>query len=154
MGIKHFWGWYKKNFGEHIKNLRKQEDFKTINMSVDNLMIDLNGVFHNSTQKVYQYGNCKQPTRLLRQDKRKKMGGLQQQKKVFAEVCLIIENLFTLVDPKKRLILCVDGPAPLSKQSQQRQRRFRAAMEKDDDEFNRFDSNCISPGTKFMDYLT
>jgi len=154
MGIKHFWHWYKTNFGEHIRNLRKRQDFKTIDVSVDNLMIDLNGVFHNSTQKVYEYGNCKPQRRLLTQDKRKKMGGIQQQKKVFVDVCLTIESLFSLVDPKKRLILCVDGPAPLSKQNQQRQRRFRSAMEKDDDEFNRFDSNCITPGTKFMDYLS
>lgn len=153
MGIKHFWNWYKTNFGEHIKNLRNKEDFKTIKVCVDNLMIDLNGVFHNSTQKVYQYGKCKPYRRLLGEDKRKKMGSLQQQKKVFADVCLTIESLFKLVDPKKKLILCVDGPAPLAKQLQQRQRRFRSAMEKDEDEFKRFDSNCISPGTKFMDYL-
>ena len=43
MGIKHFWGWYKKNFGKTIKNLRRGEDFKTISVGVDNLMIDLNG---------------------------------------------------------------------------------------------------------------
>lgn len=144
MGIKHFWHWYKSNFGEYIKNLRKQEDFNTIGVSIDNLMIDLNGVFHNSTQKVYQYGNCKPQMRLLRQDKRKKMGGIQQQKKVFADVCSTIESLFSLVGPNKRLILCIDGPAPLSKQNQQRQRRFRSAMEKDDEEFTRFDSNCIT----------
>lgn len=154
MGIKHFWHWYKTNFGEHIKNLRKHQDFKSINVSIDNLMIDLNGVFHNSTQKIYQYGNCKPQRRLLGQDKRKKMGGIQQQKMVFADVCSNIESLFSLVGPKKRLILCVDGPAPLSKQNQQRQRRFRSAMEKDDEEFTRFDSNSITPGTKFMDYLS
>ena len=154
MGIKHFWHWYKSNFGEYIKNLRKHQDFKTINVSIDNLMIDLNGVFHNSTQKVYQYGNCKPQRRLLGQDKRKKMGGIQQQKKVFADVCSTIESLFSLVEPNKRLILCIDGPAPLSKQNQQRQRRFRSAMEKDDEEFTRFDGNSITPGTKFMDYLS
>ena len=154
MGIKHFWHWYKSNFGEHIKNLRKHQDFKTVNVYIDNLMIDLNGVFHNSTQKVYQYGNCKPQRRLLGQDKRKKMGGIQQQKKVFADVCSTIESLFSLVEPNKRLILCIDGPAPLSKQNQQRQRRFRSAMEKDDEEFTRFDGNSITPGTKFMDYLS
>jgi len=44
-------------------------------------MIDLNGVFHNSTQKVYQYGNCNPHRILLGQNKRKNIGGLQQQKK-------------------------------------------------------------------------
>jgi len=40
--------------------------------------------------------------------------------------------------------LCIDGPEPLSKQ---RHRRFRSAIEKDDEEFTRFDSNCITPNT-------
>lgn len=154
MGIKHFFYWFKTNFGNNIKNLRKGQDFETAKVSIDNLMIDLNGVFHASTQKVYEYGNCKPPRRLIQKPRRKKMGGLSQQMKVFADVCLSIENLLALVKPKKRLILCIDGPAPLSKQNQQRQRRFRSAMENDDEEFKRFDSNCITPGTKFMDYLS
>lgn len=154
MGIKHFFYWFKNNFGNNMKNLRRGQNFKTINVSIDNLMIDLNGVFHASTQKVYEYGNCKPPQRLIGKPRRKKMGGLHQQMKVFADVCLNIENLVSLVRPNKRLILCVDGPAPLSKQNQQRQRRFRSAMEKDEEEFKRFDSNCITPGTRFMDYLT
>jgi 5'-3' exoribonuclease 1 len=154
MGIKHFFGWYKKNFGTTIKNLKKGEDFKTINVTVDNLMIDLNGLFHSSTQKIYEYGSHKPKTRLMGKPRRKKMGDLKQQMKVFADVCNNIEDLFRLVSPTTRLILCVDGPAPISKQNQQRQRRFKSASEKDDEEFKRFDSNCITPGTKFMDYLT
>lgn len=154
MGIKHFFYWFKNNFGKNFKNLRAADDFKSAGVSIDNLMIDLNGLFHSSTQKVYEYGNCKPPTRLLSKPRRKKLGNLQQQMKVFEDVCKNIEKLFVLARPKKRLILCVDGPAPLSKQNQQRQRRFRSAMEKDDEEFKRFDGNCITPGTKFMDFLT
>jgi 5'-3' exoribonuclease 1 len=155
MGIKHFFGWFKKNFGKNIKNLRRGENFKTINVGVDNLMIDLNGLFHSSTQKIYEYGSHKpRPSLMGRPVRRKKLGSLKQQMKVFEDICKNIETLFALVEPRKRLILCVDGPAPLSKQNQQRQRRFKSAAEKDVDEFKRFDSNCITPGTKFMDYLT
>lgn len=154
MGIKHFFGWYKKNFGKSIKNLRKGQNFKTVGVEVDNLMIDLNGLFHSSTQKVYEYGSHKPQVRLMGKPRRKKMGGLKQQMKVFEDVCKNIETLLALAAPRKRLILCVDGPAPISKQNQQRQRRFRSVAEKDEDEFKRFDSNCITPGTKFMDYLT
>ena len=155
MGIKHFFGWYKKNFGKYMKNLRKGENFKTVKVDIDNLMIDLNGLFHSSTQKVYEYGSHKPPVSLMgRPQRRKRLGSLKQQMKVFEDICKNIEALLTLASPKKRLILCVDGPAPLSKQNQQRQRRFRSADEKDAEEFKRFDSNCITPGTKFMDYLT
>ena len=155
MGIKHFFYWFKKNFGKNIMSLRSNQTFETKGVSIDNLMIDLNGIFHASTQKIYEYGNCKPPDRLMGKPfRRKKMGSLKQQMKVFEDVCKNIEDLFMLVSPKKRLILCVDGPAPLSKQNQQRQRRFRSATEKDEDEFKRFDSNAITPGTKFMDYLT
>ena len=155
MGIKHFFYWLKTNFGKNIRNISRDDTFSTVGVSVDNLMIDLNGLFHSSTQKIYEYGMYKPPERLLGPSKRRKpIGGIKTQIKVFADVCLNIENLLNLVKPNKRLILCIDGTAPLSKQNQQRQRRFRSANEKDEDEFKRFDSNAITPGTKFMDYLS
>lgn len=155
MGIKHFFYWLKINFGKNIKNISRDDTFISLDVSVDNLMIDLNGLFHSSTQKIYEYGNYKPRERLLGQPKRRKpIGGIKTQIKVFEDVCLNIENLLSLVKPNKRLILCIDGPAPLSKQNQQRQRRFRSANEKDEEEFKRFDSNAITPGTKFMDYLS
>jgi 5'-3' exonuclease len=154
MGIKHFWGWYKKNFGKTIKNLRYGQNFKKVNVEIDNLMIDLNGLFHSSTQKIYEYGSHKPNTRLMCNKKPKRIDGLKKQINVFEDICKNIETLFVLASPKKRLILCIDGPAPVSKQNQQRQRRFKSATEKDEDEFNNFDSNCITPGTKFMDYLS
>lgn len=153
MGIKFFFHWYKNQFKRHMLKMSRGQNFMDINVSVDNLMIDMNGVFHNSAQKIYEYGNCKPQPRMLQHNRRKKISGLQKQIKVFEDVCRTVESLFYLVEPNKRLILCVDGPAPQSKQNQQRQRRFRSAMEKDDDESS-FDSTCITPGTKFMDYLT
>lgn len=154
MGIKYFFNWFKTNFDKNIIKLGKGDTFYSVDVLIDNLMIDLNGVFHSSTQKIYEYGNYKTPERLMGPRRRKPMGGIKTQIKVFADVCLTIENLLMLVKPKKRIILCIDGPAPLSKQNQQRQRRFRSANEKDEEEFKRFDSNAITPGTKFMDYLS
>lgn len=154
MGIKYFFTWFKDHFAKDMLKLRRGQKFNDIHVSVDNLMIDMNGVFHNSTQKIYEYGNCKPPPRMLHSRQPRRQGGFQLQLKVFEDVCRTIEQIFSLVEPLKRLILCVDGPAPQSKQNQQRQRRFRAAAEKDDNEFASFDSNCLTPGTKFMDYLT
>jgi len=154
MGIKFFFKWYSTNFGKNIEKMKKGDTFSDKNVKIDNLMVDLNGLFHSSTQKVYQYGNCKPQKRFLNTKKQNKQNPLKQQIRVFEDICNNIEMLFQLVNPKKRLILCVDGPAPLSKQNQQRQRRFRSALEKEDAEFNTFDSNALTPGTKFMDYLT
>ncbi len=153
MGIKHFFYWFKNQFSQHMHKMHRGQNLEDINVSVDNLMIDMNGVFHNSAQKVYQYGNFKPNPRLLRGRRPpRRPQGLQVQLNLFADVCQTVENLFQIVDPKKRLILCVDGPAPISKQNQQRQRRFRSAMEQADDA--PFNSNSITPGTKFMDYLS
>jgi 5'-3' exoribonuclease 1 len=153
MGIKHFFMWFKKQFGDDMHRLGKGQDLAAIGVEIDNLMIDMNGVFHNSAQRIYEYGNFKPNPRLLRNNKSyKKPNGLQLQLRLFQDICKTIEELFKITKPKKKLILCVDGPAPLSKQNQQRQRRFRSAMEAEEN--SSFNSNSITPGTKFMDYLT
>ena len=152
MGIFHFFGWFKNNFSGNIKKLSPTQDFKSIELPIDNLMIDMNGLFHNSAQKVFQYGNFKPVERLLKNNK-KIIHGRREELKVFEDICKTIENLLIVVNPQKRLILCVDGPAPYAKQVQQKRRRFRSAMERDEDDKS-FDSNCISPGTIFMDHLS
>jgi intein/homing endonuclease len=123
MGIHSFFSWFKKHFNEDIYHLNKGETFEILKeesvleeeIVIDNLMIDMNGIFHNSAQKVYEYGNCKPPRRLLGV-RRPKQQGVLQQKELFKDVCDTIESTFNIVKPKKRVILCVDGTAPLSKQ--------------------------------------
>lgn len=153
MGIKLFFSWWKTNFKSHMTSMRKNVTCTDIGVEIDNLMIDMNGVFHNSAQKIYQYGNYKpKPTSFSKDRVRYKLSARKIQLKVFEDVCKEIEHLLDVAQPKKRLILCVDGPAPLAKQCQQRQRRFRSAMESDSK--CAFDSNCLTPGTQFMDYLS
>ena len=152
MGIKHFFIWYRNNFSNNIKKLKNGQTCKSINVNIDNLMIDLNGIFHTAAQKVYKYGNFKPQKRFLGYKKPKKVSALKLQLQVFKEVTQEIEILLDTCIPKKRLVLCVDGPAPISKQNQQRQRRFRSSKEASKD--CPFNSNCITPGTKFMDYLS
>ena len=152
MGIKHFFMWFRNQFPEHIYKLNNSDTLESKDIQIDNLMVDMNGLFHNAAQKVHEYGNFKPNQRLMANRKKVIHNGLKTQKLLFEEVCKNIEELFKVAQPSKRLILCVDGTAPLSKQNQQRQRRFRSAMESSSPEG--FDSNCITPGTKFMDYLT
>ncbi|PFX11470.1 5'-3' exoribonuclease 1, partial [Stylophora pistillata] len=70
--------------------------------------------------------------------------------------------LFRIIKPKRVFFMAVDGVAPRAKMNQQRGRRFRSAKEAEDKirkalekgqvlpEEERFDSNCITPGTPFM----
>ena len=154
MGIKKFFGYFKTNFGTNMTNMKKTQSFGDIKVSVDNLLIDLNGIFHPSAQKIYEYGNHKPLRRLLGRRPKRRVSGLTKQIRVFEDVCQEIESLVRIVQPNKRVVLCVDGPAPLAKQQQQRSRRFRSADEKSEQDFRNFDSNKLTPGTKFMDYLT
>ena len=78
-------------------------------------------------------------------------------------MCEYIAALFRIMKPKKLFYMAVDGCAPRAKMNQQRARRFRSAQEaaeaaaKAEREGkltlaagDRFDSNCITPGTPFM----
>jgi len=149
MGIKHFFTWFKQTFQSNIKNIAPYKTLFEEGVEIDNLMLDLNGIFHQAAAQVYEYGNFKRHSLL----KKRQISGLQKQIKLFETVCIEIDKIVNIVRPKKRILLCIDGVAPQSKQNQQRCRRFRSAAEKEEAEFNAFDSNCITPGTKFMDNL-
>lgn len=149
MGIKYFFSWLKKSFPDHIKtvyaNSGSLEDYK---IDVDNLLIDMNGIFHYCCQKVYKYGSFKENKHLLIN---KKTSSIQKQKELYEMVGNYIDKLINIVKPNKRVFLAIDGPAPISKINQQRQRRFKTAMDNSD---GIFDSNCITPGTKFLDNMS
>ena len=153
MGIKHFFIWFKENFPESMKSINaNREKFEDKNINVDNLCLDMNGIFHNCAQQVYQYGNFKKegPKLLVRNPKK----GLKQQIKFFEAVCEKVEFYRKIVNPKKRLILCVDGVAGFAKMTQQRQRRFKSIKQDDGRGDSDFDPTCLTPGTKVMDFLT
>ena len=154
MGIKHFFTWFRTTFPEYINRFVKTNPPE--NVQIDTFMIDLNGIFHTSAQKIYKYGNYAEQRRLLRGPPNMQKDFLKLQTKCFEHVCQTIEELVNVTNPRKELVLCIDGVAPQSKQNQQRQRRYRGAVEDPENFFNtgNFDQNCITPGTKFMDYLS
>lgn len=148
MGIFNFWGWFKSNFSGAIYKLKEGQNLDSIDITMDNLLIDMNGLFHTSTQKIYQYGMHKPKDKSIPPV----IPNNRLQVKVFEDICKNVENLVLLCNPK-RLILAIDGPAPYAKIIQQRRRRFSTAISKEEDDKG-FDSNSITPGTKFMDYLS
>lgn len=157
MGIAKFFPWFKDKFYKHITRINHNKTIYNQHgldpVSIDNLMVDMNGIIHNSAQRVYEYGNYKPLPSLLGQLK-KPINYSLKQLDLFKDVCDTIDYLLYVVKPKKRLILCIDGPAPMGKIIQQRKRRFVSSLERKDEDNTNFDSNCISPGTKFMDNLS
>ena len=63
------------------------------------------------------------------------------------------------VNPKKGVYIALDGVVPFAKIMQQRRRRFKSVQTKKDENIIKkkstpfFDTNCITPGTTFMDKL-
>lgn len=147
MGIFNFYSWYRKQFSANIYKVQTNISEAIPDIRIDNLMIDCNGLFHTSAQKVFKYGNYKPPYEVLIKENK------FTKQEVYNDICQTIENLFLSVNPTKRLVLCVDGTAPASKMTQQRKRRFKAAADREEGD-KTFDSNCLTPGTEFMDHLS
>ena len=120
---------------------------------VQNLYLDMNGIIHP----------CCHP-----QDKPPPKNETEMHQAIFA----YLDRIMQMIRPRKVLYLAVDGVAPRAKMNQQRSRRFRAAQEakikktlkekekeldgNDSSEESShegngvFDTNVITPGTKFM----
>ena len=142
MGVLYFFKWLKEKFSSQIQDINV--DKKNIIPNFDNLLIDINGIIHPCCQKIYKYGNYSEIKTL----RIKKINKIPNPEIVYEDICEQIVKLYNLIKPKKRLILCIDGVAPIAKQSQQRKRRFVTKSE------NNFDSNSITAGTMFMHLLS
>lgn len=138
MGIASFFPWFSKTFSRYISYVNRGEKLR----NVDNLLIDMNGIFHPVAQRVFMYGKYKKP--LLVDVKR------PTNEYFFEEVGKEIDKIVSIIPPTRALVLCVDGVAPVAKQQQQRQRRYKMASTSED---TGFDPNCLTPGSQIMQDL-
>ena len=118
----------------------------------DNFYLDMNGIIHNCSRSMTATGVPYNDA---------------LETEIFVAVFAYVQALFETIRPKKVMFLAIDGVAPRAKLNQQRSRRFRSVKEaqkehqkraergeKGGSSFaDRFDSNCITPGTRFMHRL-
>ena len=139
MGVPKFFRWLSERYP--LVNQRVLEKNQT-----DCFYLDMNGIIHNSFQKALEESNF-------------------GQEEIFQKIFSYTSHLFRIVRPRKLIYLAIDGVAPRAKMNQQRSRRFRSVKDMDEKQAKKFykknvsdnipvDSNCITPGTKFMSDLS
>lgn len=137
MGIPHMYKWLKYN--DYRGVLRHG-----VPKYVSSFLFDLNGMLHSVAQLIYAYGEHKNEER-SKLISTMKPGELEEQ--YFQALSTKLMEVIYQVNPQDTLFIAIDGVAPQAKIAQQRQRRFRSAMER---EPGTWDSNALSPGTEFM----
>ena len=160
MGIPRFFYYCYNNFDssiELVKTTLPQDSFLHKD-PVDFIYFDLNAIIHPVCQKVFKYGSHEDTSLLRPKPVRVTATKIQE---VYQKVCEEVEKYVNIVKPRQGVFIAIDGVAGMSKCTQQRQRRFRSYIEnanKPDknekfDKLEKFDPNCISTGTVFMDKL-
>ncbi|OMJ13392.1 5'-3' exoribonuclease 2 [Smittium culicis] len=121
----------------------------------DNLYLDMNGIVHP----------CCHP---------EGREAPKNEEEMMMEIFKCLDRVFNVIRPRKVVYMALDGVAPRAKMNQQRSRRFRAAFDakieaekkariisENSDIYGEtvsasskpWDSNCITPGTPFMEFL-
>ena len=144
MGVPRLFPYIQNTFPKAVVHVEAGEAVA----EVDNLYLDANGLLHNAAQEVFNYGEKK---RLI--DPYANLTEQARTVKVFEVFFDKMKAVTQMVKPRKVLYIAIDGPAPLAKQAQQRQRRFEAAQ-RSEGAMGVFNSNQITPGTLFMFELT
>jgi len=144
MGVPRLDRYFRVYYGKHIRYFHEKDKSKYIKPDVT--LLDTNPLIHKACQQVFNYGAQKRmlnPYRRLSYD--------EKVAKVYYLYFQWLKEVVEIAFPKETLYIAIDGVAPLAKQIQQRQRRFRAtAMREEEAEF---DPNQITSGSLLIHNL-
>lgn len=142
MGILGFYGkWIAKYIESAIMNSAPER--------VSSISIDMNGLIHAAKSKVIP-DPVEIDDRALR-EKLAKRTREEIESDIMYTLDKMILDILNSFSPMECLVMAVDGVAPVAKMQQQKVRRTRAAVDRIFEPT--FDSNCITPGTDFMERL-
>ena len=117
--------YFKTLVSEYSDTILKKDKYNDI----DSLFFDLNCLIHPSVR------------------------GLTDEDEMITKILSDITKLIEYTGVKKLVYIAIDGIAPKGKMKQQRQRRFKSALERKYSSDNSWNTNAISPGTYFMSKL-
>lgn len=143
MGVPGFFAWLVKKYPTDI--LQETLD------SCDGLYLDWNGGIHPVCRSILaKYRGMHTNQEIV-------------EKEMIQETLAYLQHVVQYHTPKKTLFIAIDGVAPRAKMNQQRSRRFKSAKDKEiiNDIRKKYkepldyawDTNCITPGTAFMEKL-
>lgn len=152
MGVPRLFGYISRTFPKSVFNFAQGSPPPDA-LVTDYLYLDANSLLHSAAQQIFRYG---EHPRLLRAEGEETFSfedGLPpavQEERFFGRFFEMILEVVRMTHPRKALVIALDGPAPLAKQTQQRSRRFLAAKSRTE---GAFDSNALTPGTRLLTSL-
>jgi 5'-3' exonuclease len=138
MGIVRFYSWLKNKSYRGVL-------IHSVPQYVSSFCLDFNGIIHKVAQIVYAYGLGENPARRKLIEK---TDPSILEAEFYTTLGTKLSELIAAVQPQDTFVLAVDGVAPQAKIAQQRQRRYRAALDSSGKVL--FNSSSITPGTNFM----
>lgn len=142
MGVPRLDRYVRLNYKQHVRFFHPKDTAKYIRPDVT--CVDSNPLIHKAAQLVFNYGASKR-----RVNSYDVYAYEQKVNQVYVLYFQYLKEIVRMANPKKILYVAIDGVAPLAKQVQQRQRRFRSTASECE-----FDSCAISAGTLFMHNLS
>lgn len=133
MGIPSYFSHVVRKHRDVIKKL-------DTDMVFDNLYLDSNGIIYDCVHSHPPGKGDKKST---------------YEAMLIKTVCYRIDSYIETVQPRNRLIIAFDGVAPVAKLNQQRERRYKAWLQRQvlDEQSASWDTCAITPGTAFMKAL-